>query len=294
MQPQATSQRQWTKRRPFGSIRVAVALIVLLGSSALFAAQPVSAAGAQPMTLLVMGVNAPPDTAIDVGVRPIALTVMHIDPATGRCANLAISSDSLVELPGYGESKIRHALMVGGIPFQQLVTELYLGIDIDHYLLVDFTSFEKLIDAVGSIEVNVSPDLTSPSVPNAGPQRINGTNALAHARYGGGGDFVRIQRQQQLINGIIARMDGMNFLTKANDVDQVVKDHLRTDLDLQGLAAAGRYFNDYCANGEMTQDTIPGDIVSDSIVDPLLGVPLSYVVSDPAVVQAKVDQLMAA
>jgi LCP family protein required for cell wall assembly len=266
---------------------------MLLAGTTLSAAQPASAQDvSEPMTILIMGVNAPPDTAIDVGVRPIALTVMHIDPATGSCTNLAIPSDSLVELPGYGETKIRHALMVGGIPFQQMVTETYLGIDIDHYVLVDFTGFEELVNAVGGVTVNVAPELTSPSVPNAGTQRIDGEQALAYARYGGGGDFVRIQRQQALIQGIIQALDGLNLVTEANDVLPAVQDHVRTDLGVQNMAAVGNYFSDHCSNAAMEMDTIPGEIVYGSIVDPLFDVPLSYVVSDPAVVQQKVDALL--
>jgi anionic cell wall polymer biosynthesis LytR-Cps2A-Psr (LCP) family protein len=148
------------------------------------------------------------------------------------------------------------------------------------------------VDAVGGIHVNISPDLTSPSVPKAGPQTIDGAQALAHARYGGGGDFVRIQRQQQLIEGVIGAMAGVDFLTEANTVTNTVEKHVRTDLGLQELANAGKYFSQHCADGAMQMDTIPGEIVSGSIVDPLLGVPLTYVVSDPAVVQAKVDALV--
>jgi hypothetical protein len=43
----------------------------------------------------------------------------------------------------------------------------------------------------------------------------------------------------------------------------------------------------------MTLDTIPGEVVYGPIIDPLFGLPLSYVVSDPKDVQTKVDQLMA-
>ncbi|MCO5220196.1 MAG: LCP family protein, partial [Thermomicrobiales bacterium] len=102
-----------------------------------------------PMTILIMGVDARPGQAIDIGVRPDALMVLRLDPESGTCRGLAIPRDSLVELPGYGETKINHALMLGGIPYEELVVELYLGIEIDHYALIDFTGFEDLVDAVG-------------------------------------------------------------------------------------------------------------------------------------------------
>jgi LCP family protein required for cell wall assembly len=275
-------------------LRILAAAALLLTGTLLAAPQQASAQTvSEPTTLLIMGVNAPPDTDVDAGVRPTALTVMHIDPSTGSCSNLAIPSDSLAELPGYGETKIRHALMVGGIPFQELVTETYLGIEIDHYVLVDFTGFQSLVDSVGGINVDVAPDLTSPSIPTAGVQSVDGTQALGHARYGGGSDFVRIQRQQALIRGIIGELDGLNLVTKGNDLLPVVQDHVRSDLGIQEMAELGNYFNDHCSSGAMQMDTIPGDIVYGPIVDPLFNVPLSYVVSDPAVVQQKVDALLA-
>lgn len=273
-------------------LRLIAVSVMLLSLASPLSQSSAVAAGAQPMTILIMGVNAPPETSIDVGVRPIALTVMRVDPATGSCSNLGISSDSLVELPGYGESKIRHALMVGGVPYQMLVTETYLGIDIDHYVLVDFTGFETLIDAVDGVKVDVAPDLTSPSIPNAGVQTVNGAQALAHARYGGDGDFVRIERQQALIDGIVDKLAGLNLISEANAIVPAVEDHLRTDMSIKELAAAGKYFNSYCSNGAMQMNTIPGDLVPVSVPDPLLGVPLTYVVSDPAVVQSKVDEFL--
>jgi hypothetical protein len=39
-------------------------------------------------------------------------------------------------------------------------------------------------------------------------------------------------------------------------------------------------------------ETIPGEVVYGPIIDPLFGLPLSYVVSTPEDVQTKVDELM--
>ena len=88
---------------------------------------------------LLMGVDARPGEAIDIGVRPDSLSVAAYDSATNSCRLLSIQRDSRVELPGYGMSKINHALAVGGIPYEKLVVEQFLGIPIDHYALIDFT-----------------------------------------------------------------------------------------------------------------------------------------------------------
>jgi LCP family protein required for cell wall assembly len=247
----------------------------------------------EPMTILVMGVDARPGSAIDIGVRPDALMVLRLDPEAGTCKALAIPRDSLAELPGYGETKINHALMLGGIPYEELVVELYTGVDIDHYALIDFTGFEDLVDAVGGITITVPDNLASPAVP-AGTHTIDGETALRHARYRGGpdGDFGRIQRQQEIMRALIASASGKDLLREANRLLPPLQDHVRTDMSLEQLVTIAKYYQDYCSGEGMQLDTIPGEVVYGPIIDPLFGLPLSYVVSDPADVQAKVDELM--
>jgi LCP family protein required for cell wall assembly len=247
----------------------------------------------EPMTILIMGVDARPGSPIDIEVRPDALMVLRLDPETGDCRGLAIPRDSLAELPGYGETKINHALMLGGIPYEELVVELYLGIEIDHYALIDFTGFQDLVDAVGGVTITVPENLASPAVP-AGTHTITGEQALEHARYRGGpdGDFGRIQRQQELIRALIASAGGKNLLSEANRLLPALEDHIRTDLALDQLVALAQYYQGHCSSTGLTLQTIPGAVVYGPIIDPLLGVPLSYVVSTPEDVQAKVDELM--
>ena len=247
----------------------------------------------EPMTILVMGVDARPGQAIDIGVRPDALMLLRLDPAAGTCRGLAIPRDSLAELPGYGETKINHALMLGGIPYEELVVELYTGVEIDHYALIDFTGFEELVDAVGGITITVSDDLASPWV-SAGTHTIDGETALHHARYRGGpdGDFGRIKRQQEIMRALIASAGGKDLLTEARRLLPPLQEHLRTDLSIEQLVGLAKFYQSHCSGSNFQLDTIPGAVVYGPIIDPLLGVPLSYVVSDPIEVQARVDALL--
>src|SRR5690606_5259958 len=63
--------------------------------------------------VLMMGVDARPGEAIDVGVRPDSLFVVYLDGSNGSCRVLSIPRDTRTTLPGYGQSKINHALAVG-------------------------------------------------------------------------------------------------------------------------------------------------------------------------------------
>ena len=62
-----------------------------------------------------MGVDAREGEAIDGQVRPDSLMVVHLNPQSSACRILSIPRDTRTELPGYGLTKINHALAVGGI-----------------------------------------------------------------------------------------------------------------------------------------------------------------------------------
>jgi LCP family protein required for cell wall assembly len=240
-----------------------------------------------------MGVDAREGSPIEIGVRPDALMILRLDPQAGTCKGLAIPRDSLVELPGYGETKINHALMLGGIPYQQLVVENYLDLEIDHYALIDFTGFAELVDSVGGVTIDVPPELASPAV-SAGAVTIDGDQALQHARYRGSGegDFDRIRRQQHIMRGLIDAAKGRDLLTEANRLLSGLSDHIRTDMEIDQLVSLARLYQDRCTAEGLDMNQIEGDVVYGPIIDPLFNLPLSYVVSDPEVVRGEVTVLL--
>jgi LCP family protein required for cell wall assembly len=247
----------------------------------------------QPLTIMVMGVDAREGSAIDIGVRPDALMVLRLDPEAGTCNGLAIPRDSLAELPGYGETKINHALMLGGVPYQQLVVENYLGIEIDHYALIDFAGFAELVDAVGGVTIDVPAELASPAV-SAGVVTINGEQALQHARYRGSGegDFDRIRRQQQIMRGLIDAAAGRDLLSEANRLLSSLSDHIRTDMEIDQLVSLARLYQERCTATGLNMSQIPGAVVYGPIIDPLFNLPLSYVVSDPEIIRKEVARML--
>src|SRR5699024_4257909 len=105
------------------------------------------------ITLLMMGVDAREGEEIDIGVRPDSLSVLHINPNAETCRVVSIPRDTRTEHPGYGQSKINHALSVGGVDYQMLVTQQMLGIEIDHFALVDFAGVVGTVDALGGVHV---------------------------------------------------------------------------------------------------------------------------------------------
>lgn len=246
------------------------------------------------MNILLMGVDARPGEAIDSGVRPDSLMVLHLDHATGTCRVLSIPRDTRTELPGYGLTKINHALAVGGVDYEKLVVQNLLGLKINHYVLIDFNGFEGLVDAVGGVTIDVPTGFTATDGTTfvAGTQSMSGRQALSYARFRGGpdGDFGRINRQQQVIRALVARASGLNIVRSLNELLPAVADNLRTDLSARDMATLASDYRSRCTDQNVTMLSLDGSIAT--YQDPLLNLPLSYVIVDPAEIKSKVAELL--
>ena len=161
-------------------------------------------------------------------------TLMLIRAGGGAFRKLSIPRDTFAEIPGQAPEKINAAYAFGGAALQIKTVEHFLGIDIDHVAIIDFSGFEKLIDAVGGIEVEVPVKLCADISGGAGggqggqsirlhkgTNTLNGEKALAYARVRkpsecpgtgasafslGYDDLDRAKAQQSVINGIKDRL----------------------------------------------------------------------------------------
>lgn len=131
------------------------------------------------------------------------------------------------------------------------------GVPIDHYVTVDTEGFADIVDALGTINVELETELLDPSMYyrkgdewrmlyfSAGEQELNGSAALALARSRNtSSDFGRAARQQLLIAGIRERFEQLS-LTKAGRLYELVStalEYSETDISvLQGI----HYFRQY-------------------------------------------------
>src|SRR5438132_2803840 len=92
-----------------------------------------------------------------------SITLLHTDPGHHRLYYLSIPRDLQTEVPGHGQEKINAAMQFGGpkLAIQTLDQLLGTSLPVNHVVIVDFNQFEKLIDAVGGITVNVPEKIVS-------------------------------------------------------------------------------------------------------------------------------------
>lgn len=146
--------------------------------------------------------------------RADTLLLMRTDPDEGRIKYLSIPRDYRVELPGQGTQKINASFFFGGQAGAIRAVKGLTGVPVHHIIVIQFSGFPRMVDAVGGVTVNNPTALVecpyedgrTVSFPE-GRLDLNGARALeyARARQGAcGGDFGRALRQQ----AVVAAMKG--------------------------------------------------------------------------------------
>ena len=141
--------------------------------------------------------------------RSDTIMLMRFNPATHSLSELSIPRDTLVEVPGHGQTKINEAYFYGGAPLAIKVVSSYTGVPVNHVMMVNFHGFPKLIDSVGGVVVDLPRDISSWYSGNRivhfkkGPQLMMGQQALIYARMRHvDNDFMRMGRQQQVVQAL--------------------------------------------------------------------------------------------
>ena len=191
------------------------------------------------------------------------MLVASLNKTEQKLALTSIPRDILIDTQRYGKQKINSLNSYAetekqgsGAKYTQDILKEIFRLPIDYYVRVDFNGFEKIIDAVGGIDINVQNSFSDPLFPrktayNAGPQTItvtfakglqhmDGKTALIYARSrhgnnGEGSDFARSKRQQQIIlalkNKILTR-EVLLSPSKLKQLAQSLKEYVDTDINI--------------------------------------------------------------
>ena len=159
----------------------------------------------EPFYALIIGSDA---RANDTVSRADVIMLARVDTANGKIALVSIPRDTMISLGGDDVQKINAFYNYGPAPLVNAVSE-FAGVDIAHYVEVDFAGVEEVVDALGGVTVTIPEDIPSGNGGYAftkGEQTLNGEQALAYARerYNvSGGDFGRARAQRQIVTAIV-------------------------------------------------------------------------------------------
>ncbi len=204
------------------------------------------------------------------GQRSDTMMVLHVEPNAQRTLAVSFPRDLWVDIPGVGGSKINAAFNEGGPDTVVKTLKDNFGIEINHYLEVDFRTFRGIVNSIGNVPVYfpyaAKDEKTGLYVTLPGCPRLDGTAALSYVRSRGleyysvpqqewvqadaVPDIDRIARQQDFMRKLagLAVQKSLNDPLAANEIADEVLENLKVDEglskdDIFGIIDAFRTIN---------------------------------------------------
>jgi len=214
--------------------------------------------------IMIMGVDSRED---DVG-RSDTLMVATIDPKKDQASLLSIPRDTRVKIKNHGFDKINHAYAFGGHELTKDTVENFLGVTLDHYIIIDTHAFQRIIDTIGGIDIDVEKrmyyedpwDDDGGLVINLQPgmQHMDGKTAITYVRYRDEeGDLGRIQRQQKFMKAIFDKIASPAIIMKIPSIIKEVSNSIKTDMSIRQMIEFAGTIKESQKNGLKT-DMVPG------------------------------------
>jgi LCP family protein required for cell wall assembly len=177
--------------------------------------------------------------------RSDTILVAHLDPIRNSFCVLSIPRDTQVKIPGYrGVQKINGANALGGPRLVMDTIESFLGIHIDHYVVLNVQGLVDLVDELGGITVEIpkrmryvdhSAKLNIDLQP--GPHLLSGREAMGFVRFRHDelGDIGRVQRQELFLRAVQQKaLDPMSW-AKVPKLLSIAQSYVLTDMNTAQL-----------------------------------------------------------
>lgn len=212
--------------------------------------------------ILILGMRGEDDPDATNGGAFLTDTILifSFDKTTKKSSVVSVPRDLYIqisdEMAKINEVYERSLSQKNWATFTKTIFSKITGIYIDNVVVFDFSSFKKIIDDLGGIDITLDKPFEEKTqwgfefqLP-AGLNHLDGQNALyyARSRYSSS-DFDRSRRQQQIIMAIKNKIMQMNFLAdpiKSFSILNTVRSEIKTDfniLDIKGLLDLAKEFD---------------------------------------------------
>jgi polyisoprenyl-teichoic acid--peptidoglycan teichoic acid transferase len=209
----------------------------------------------KPQTILVLGSDR---RFIDIReknpVRSDTILLVRLDPAKGSTAVMSIPRDLKVHIPtrqGIVTDKINAAYALGGPSLSVRVVRDLLHIPINHVVNVNFGGFQRAVNRLGCVYVDVDRDYFNDNHPpngspfdyatiniNPGYQKLCGSDALDYVRYRHfDDDLVRAARQQSFLSAAKEQIGLGRIFGDRKELLRIFGRYTQTDIARQNTPA---------------------------------------------------------
>lgn len=155
----------------------------------------------------------------------------------------SLMRDMYVTIPGYRDNKLNAAYHNGGGVLLAETIEQNFGVEIDGYVRVNFKAFEKIVDKLGGVDIELTSNeayylnttnyISKKSNRNVkeGLQTLNGNQALGYCRVryktasnGEANDFGRTYRQRTVLKAIFDKFKHQNIVSMVSIATDLLSD----------------------------------------------------------------------
>jgi LCP family protein required for cell wall assembly len=180
--------------------------------------------------------------------RSDTILVARLDPIRNTVTVLSIPRDTSIHISGHGNQKINAANAIGGPLFARDVISSFLGIPIDHYVVLNVRGLVELVDKLGGVTVEIPKrmrymDWTAKLKIDLEPgvHTLTGNQAMGFVRFrhDGLGDIGRVQRQEIFLRAVLDKALKPQSWALIPELIQIGRQYVATDLndaDLMSIA----------------------------------------------------------
>lgn len=179
--------------------------------------------------------------------RSDSIMILTIDNINKKLKVTSLMRDMLVKIDGHGEEKLNHAFAYGG-PTKTIETiQNNFGIKLNNYIIVDFSAFVNVIDAINGIEVTIKDyeldelnkyiidggGSEKDLLPQPGTYNLNGYQALSYARIRkiGNGEYERTERQRAILQVALEKIKDMSTVKLVSLLNELFP-YVKTNISL--------------------------------------------------------------
>lgn len=216
----------------------------------------------------------------DGSARSDTAMIVHVYKGHKKASVVSIPRDTLIDRPECTDTDgnthdaasgvmFNSAYSTGGAACAVKTVESITDLRMDHYLEVDFSGFQKLVDDLGGVEITTTEDINDDDSHlnlKAGTHQLDGEQALGLVRtrhgVGDGSDLGRIQLQQAFIKALINQVKDVGLFTnpkKLYDLADTATKTVTTDSDLGSVNKLMSFANGLkgISASNMTMVTMP-------------------------------------
>ena len=229
-----------------------------LPREALAALSPTAPSGVK--SILLLGTDHSTVASRRADEHSDSMTLLWADSGTHRLAFLTITRDMRAQIPGHGVGKIGTAYQLGGPALAIEAIRQLTGLPVNRVAIVDFGSFQKLIDEVGGVTIDVPKPIRSKfDCPydaarcaswqgwrfGKGKQHMDGKRALIYSRVRKNAldpadtDISRGQRQQQVLQAVQSQLASVSTYFRLPFVGADLLKPLATNLSVGDFLSLG-------------------------------------------------------